>query len=386
MPSLTAKTATQTKDSGNPDAAAAVLASLQPATPAPVQTGDTDEAPADEATVGDAMAKGGKPFAGLKTIDPAQLRAAVTTPAAPAKPGTPTMPVMPARDDDGDEEDATTAAPSAKDIAATLAPSSADAAMAQHLMKPATPAQNTEAQALPVKFDGKQDSQNGGANTGGNAQNGQQDGKHTAANTAAAATPAQSTPPPTHVAAAAQAAPQPQAKVAETTAAPTINGVTQTQPPAQSTQATLTVSQATQTPATAQPDIAALAVSIAAKSAGGSKHFDIRLDPAELGRIDVHLSVDAAGKAQAHLTADKPQTLEMLQRDSTSLQRNLKDAGVDISNSGLQFSLRGQDQGGGNAPRSFARGRALEVSAVADATPISTTSLATNSARLDIHV
>ena len=33
----------------------------------------------------------------------------------------------------------------------------------------------------------------------------------------------------------------------------------------------------------------------------------IRLDPPELGRIEVSLNVDAKGNAQAALTADKPQ-------------------------------------------------------------------------------
>ena len=41
-----------------------------------------------------------------------------------------------------------------------------------------------------------------------------------------------------------------------------------------------------------------MAVEIAAKSQSGAKQFDIRLDPPELGRVEVRLSIDASGKAQ----------------------------------------------------------------------------------------
>jgi flagellar hook-length control protein FliK len=92
-----------------------------------------------------------------------------------------------------------------------------------------------------------------------------------------------------------------------------------------------------------QPNMDVLAVQIAAKSQSGAKQFDIRLDPPELGRVDVRLSIDSSGKAQAHLTADQPQTLELLQKDASSLTRALRDAGLDVSQNGLNFSLRGQN-------------------------------------------
>lgn len=92
-----------------------------------------------------------------------------------------------------------------------------------------------------------------------------------------------------------------------------------------------------------QPNMDVLAVQIAAKSQSGAKQFDIRLDPPELGRVDVRLSIDSNGKAQAHLTADQPQTLELLQKDASGLTRALRDAGLDVSQNGLNFSLRGQN-------------------------------------------
>ena len=72
-------------------------------------------------------------------------------------------------------------------------------------------------------------------------------------------------------------------------------------------------------PSSRTPDVPALAVEIAARSQSGAKQFDIRLDPPELGRVEVRLSIDATGKAEAHLTADQPETLDLLQKDSRTL-------------------------------------------------------------------
>ena len=97
--------------------------------------------------------------------------------------------------------------------------------------------------------------------------------------------------------------------------------------------------------ATPKPNLTSLAVEISAKSQSGAKQFDIRLDPPELGRVEVRLSIDSAGKASAHLSADQPQTLDLLQKDASVLTRALRDAGLDMSQASLNFSLRQQAQG-----------------------------------------
>lgn len=131
-----------------------------------------------------------------------------------------------------------------------------------------------------------------------------------------------------------------------------------------------------------------LGLAIAAKSVDGTRHFDIRLDPPELGQVQVHLSVDDAGRAQASLIVDKPQTLALLQRDANNLNRALTDAGLNLPNNGLNFSLREQyrQNGGGSADKG--RGRALSVKAVVQTnqTLPSLASLAPHSVRLDIRV
>ncbi len=141
---------------------------------------------------------------------------------------------------------------------------------------------------------------------------------------------------------------------------------------------------------TPSPNVPALAVEIAARSQSGAKQFDIRLDPPELGRVDVRLSIDATGKASAHLSADQPQTLDLLQKDAPALTRALRDAGLNVSQNGLNFSLR-QQQGdaGANAHQSRGgNGRSFTLTATSsiDTTTAGAAYRGSANGRLDIRV
>jgi flagellar hook-length control protein FliK len=94
--------------------------------------------------------------------------------------------------------------------------------------------------------------------------------------------------------------------------------------------------------------IAGLPVTIAAHAQAGSNQFDIRLDPPDLGRIEVKLSVDADGQVTSHVTVDRPETLSLLQSQQPQLERALEQAGLKTADNGLQFSLRDQSFAGGN--------------------------------------
>jgi chemotaxis protein MotD len=85
-----------------------------------------------------------------------------------------------------------------------------------------------------------------------------------------------------------------------------------------------------------------VAVQIVANAQIGRSRFEIRLDPPELGRIDVRLDIDRHGQVTSHLTVEKPATLDLLRRDAPQLERALQDAGLKTGDSGLQFSLRDQ--------------------------------------------
>jgi flagellar hook-length control protein FliK len=92
--------------------------------------------------------------------------------------------------------------------------------------------------------------------------------------------------------------------------------------------------------------VSGLAVEIATSVQGGKTNFQVRLDPADLGRIDVRINVDSNGQVTSHLTVEKPETLSMLQQDAPRLQQALNDAGLKTGNGGLQFSLRDQSSSG----------------------------------------
>jgi flagellar hook-length control protein FliK len=95
--------------------------------------------------------------------------------------------------------------------------------------------------------------------------------------------------------------------------------------------------------------LSGLALEIAASVKNGKSSFEIRLDPADLGRIDVRIDVDRTGQVTSHLTVEKPETLSMLQQDAPQLQRALDDAGLKTGSGGLQFSLRDQSSSGQNS-------------------------------------
>ncbi|MGH6727465.1 MAG: flagellar hook-length control protein FliK [Pseudolabrys sp.] len=91
--------------------------------------------------------------------------------------------------------------------------------------------------------------------------------------------------------------------------------------------------------------LAGLAVEIAGKALAGKNRFEIRLDPPELGRIEVRLDVGHDGQVTSSLIADRSDTLDLLRRDAAGLERALQDAGLKTSDNGLQFSLRDQNMG-----------------------------------------
>jgi flagellar hook-length control protein FliK len=88
--------------------------------------------------------------------------------------------------------------------------------------------------------------------------------------------------------------------------------------------------------------LAGVPIEIASKALAGKNRFEIRLDPPELGRIEVRLDVDHDGNVTSRLTVDRADTLDLLRRDASGLERALQDAGLKTADNGLQFSLRDQ--------------------------------------------
>lgn len=112
-----------------------------------------------------------------------------------------------------------------------------------------------------------------------------------------------------------------------------------------------------------------IAMKIHKAVAGGNERISVQLHPAELGRVDVKMEFGQDGLLRASITAERPETLDMLQRDARALERALSDAGVKTDSGSLNFNTRdtaGQqqafDQGrsgaasGGNAANGTASG------------------------------
>jgi len=108
--------------------------------------------------------------------------------------------------------------------------------------------------------------------------------------------------------------------------------------------------------------LSGLAVEIAVSARSGKSRFEIRLDPADLGRIDVRIDVDRSGRVTSHLTIEKPETLSMLRQDAPQLQRALDDAGLKTGNGGLQFSLRDQSSSGQDGKETGRNAQRLVIS------------------------
>ena len=86
-----------------------------------------------------------------------------------------------------------------------------------------------------------------------------------------------------------------------------------------------------------------VSVKIAKAVQSGSDRITIRLNPAELGRVDVKLELAADGRTTAVVTADNRETLDLLRRDSSDLQKALEEGGLQLSDNDLNFNLRGEE-------------------------------------------
>lgn len=91
--------------------------------------------------------------------------------------------------------------------------------------------------------------------------------------------------------------------------------------------------------------VSQIAVAVSSQARAGARHFEIRLDPPEMGRIDVRLEMARDGTMNAQLTVDRPETFEALNRDARHLERMLQQSGMKIDGGNIQFSLR---DGGGS--------------------------------------
>ena len=85
-----------------------------------------------------------------------------------------------------------------------------------------------------------------------------------------------------------------------------------------------------------------VAVQIKKAIGQGNDQIRIQLKPAELGRVEVKLEVTEDGRAMAVVSAERAETLDLLQRDAASLRQALQDAGLSTDSKSLSFNLQGE--------------------------------------------
>ncbi len=103
----------------------------------------------------------------------------------------------------------------------------------------------------------------------------------------------------------------------------------------------------------ARTPVGQIAVNITRAIEAGRDQITIRLQPAELGRVEVKLDMAGGSRVNATVTVERPETLELLQRDARALERALADAGLKTDHESLSFNLKGQ----GRDHRAHADGR-----------------------------
>jgi flagellar hook-length control protein FliK len=89
-----------------------------------------------------------------------------------------------------------------------------------------------------------------------------------------------------------------------------------------------------------------LAATMMRRLESGSRQFTMRLDPPELGQVEVKLTVAADKKVRAVVSADRPEALADLVRSARELTRALHEAGLDLDDGGLTFQLNDPSSGG----------------------------------------
>lgn len=94
--------------------------------------------------------------------------------------------------------------------------------------------------------------------------------------------------------------------------------------------------------------IATLAEQMTRRLDGGSTRFDLELNPAGLGRVDVRLDIDSMGGIRAAFTFDTPQAASEMSRRADELQKSLESSGFNLTG-GLTFDVAGDRSQGRHA-------------------------------------
>jgi len=106
-----------------------------------------------------------------------------------------------------------------------------------------------------------------------------------------------------------------------------------------------------QSAARAAPAATQVAREIVRRFDGETTRFELRLDPPELGKVEVRLEVSRDHRVTAVVAADSPQALTELARHARDLEQALQSAGLELTDNGLSFDLKQSRDGEGEDPQ-----------------------------------
>ncbi|MEM8796945.1 MAG: flagellar hook-length control protein FliK [Pseudomonadota bacterium] len=89
----------------------------------------------------------------------------------------------------------------------------------------------------------------------------------------------------------------------------------------------------------ANETLPSLTAQISKNVAGGLDQFRIQLNPVDLGRVDVRLTNLEDGSVNARIVVERPETLDLFNRDLRALERTLQQSGLKLSPDGIDLSL-----------------------------------------------
>ena len=118
------------------------------------------------------------------------------------------------------------------------------------------------------------------------------------------------------------------------------------------------------------PASAQVAREIVRRFDGETTKFEMRLDPPELGRVEVRMEVTRDHKVTAVLAADSPQALTELVRHARELEQTLQSAGLELAENGLSFDLRQGGDDASQAKRDDGPRLAASESEIEDSAPV----------------
>ena len=97
----------------------------------------------------------------------------------------------------------------------------------------------------------------------------------------------------------------------------------------------------------ANDTLPAFTAQISRNFAAGQDSFNVRLNPSELGRVDVRIINNDDGTVSTQIRVERSETLDLFQRDIRALERTLQQSGVKLGSDGIDLSLKdnGTDQG-----------------------------------------